>query len=136
MALRTHTTWVRLALLRSPAVRCDSVLVAYPIIAGLTALMPLRVSTGGAPQVVKIFSEGKMTEAPPGAQQFSFEFKKSNVDVALKSAQRVSILALSAVVKDAKATGVYYHNKFAKAGEAPQQLVARKARPSSRVGCQ
>ena len=78
-----------------------------------------------------------MTEAPPGAQQFSFEFKKSNVDVALKSASKsnvgVSILALSAVVKDAKATSVYYHNRFAKQGEAPQQLVAKKARPSSHM---
>ena len=77
-----------------------------------------------------------MTEAPPGAQQFAFDFKKSNVDVVVKTATGVSMKTLAAAVKDAKATSVFYHNKFAKPGEAPQQLVAKKARPSSRMGCQ
>ena len=78
-----------------------------------------------------------MTEAPPGAQQFSFDFKKSNVDVVVKTATGThSIKTIAAAIKDAKATSVFYHNKFAKPGEAPQQLVARKARPSSRMGCQ
>ena len=77
-----------------------------------------------------------MTEAQPGPQQFAFDFKKSNVDVVVKTATGVSMKTLAAAVKDAKATSLFYHNRFGKPGEAPQQLVAKKARPSSRMGLQ
>ena len=86
---------------------------------------------------MKIFVDAEMMEEAPGAQQFAFDFKKSNVDVVVKSVSASpSMKNLATVIKESKVVGLFYHNKFAKPGEAPQQLVARKARPSSRMGCQ